>query len=209
MADPRIQKIEADAIFYAVMTCLPVVTQAYRYFRAQGKTEEDFDRCAREAMTKAVHNAVALTAREVKDPVWPYALEGASAASPSASKTQALTDEQIALLRNNVALYRWHVADGKPESLAESVRAFARAIPAASPPQDQRDAARWNPEPPCWLVEQRANGRTVAYLGCQCGAFEWYPAPDKATRFVRREDANGIAEIFEDLDVILVEHIWG
>ena len=75
MAEPNLPKIEADAIFHATMTCLPAVTQAYRYFHARGKTEEDFDRCAREAMTKAVRNAVQLTAREVKDPVWPYALE--------------------------------------------------------------------------------------------------------------------------------------
>ena len=76
-AKTNIPKIEADAIFHAVMTCLPAVTQAYRYFRAQGKTEEDFDRCAREAMEKAVRNAVQLTAREVADPVWPYALDDA------------------------------------------------------------------------------------------------------------------------------------
>lgn len=80
MTKPNLPKIEADAIFYSIMTCLPAVTQAYRYFRAQGKTEEDFDRCAHEAMTKAVRNAVQLTAREVQDPVWPYALEDAPGA---------------------------------------------------------------------------------------------------------------------------------
>jgi O-acetyl-ADP-ribose deacetylase (regulator of RNase III) len=79
VAEPNIPKIEADAIFHATMTCLPAITQAYRYFHAQGKNEDDFDRCAREAMTKAVRNAVELTAREVKDPVWPYALDDAAA----------------------------------------------------------------------------------------------------------------------------------
>jgi hypothetical protein len=69
------------------------------------------------------------------------------------------------------------------------------------------DAPAWNPEPPCWLVEQRKDGRTVAYLGHANGSYEWMPTPDKATRFVRREDANGVAECIDN--VIVAEHIWG
>jgi hypothetical protein len=67
----------------------------------------------------------------------------------------------------------------------------------------------WNPEPPCWLVERRAEGRTVGYLGHANGSYEWMPTPDKATRFVRREDANGVAECMETEEVIVAEHIWG
>lgn len=67
----------------------------------------------------------------------------------------------------------------------------------------------WNPEPPCWLVEKREQGRTVGYLGHRLGSFEWMATPDLATRFVRREDANGVAECFEFEDVIVAEHIWG
>jgi hypothetical protein len=61
----------------------------------------------------------------------------------------------------------------------------------------------------CWLVEKRRDGRTVGYLGHVCGSYEWMPTPDKATRFVRREDANGVAECIETSDVIVAEHIWG
>lgn len=86
MTKPNIPKIEADAIFRATMTCLPAITQAYRYFNAQGKTEEDFDRCARDAMTRAVRNAVELTAREVADPVWPYALLDSTPGVPVTTK---------------------------------------------------------------------------------------------------------------------------
>lgn len=65
------------------------------------------------------------------------------------------------------------------------------------------------PEVPCWLVEKRAEGRTVGFLGHALGTSEWFPTADRATRFVRREDANGVAECFEFEDVIIAEHIWG
>jgi hypothetical protein len=67
----------------------------------------------------------------------------------------------------------------------------------------------WSPEPPCWLVEKRQDGRTVGFLGHANGSYEWMPTADKATRFVRREDANGMAECIETADVIVAEHIWG
>ena len=70
-------------------------------------------------------------------------------------------------------------------------------------------ATAWKPETPCWLVERRADGRTTGYLGHANGSYEWMPTPDKATRFVRREDANGVAECIETADVIVAEHIWG
>jgi hypothetical protein len=69
--------------------------------------------------------------------------------------------------------------------------------------------AQRTPEASCWLVEKRRDGRTVAYLGHRCGSHEWVPNPGMATRFVRREDANGVAECIETDDVIVAEHIWG
>jgi hypothetical protein len=87
------------------------------------------------------------------------------------------------------------------------LKLLAQAAPAQPCGVDSSRA--WNPEPPCWLVEQRKDGRTVAYLGHANGSYEWMPTPDKATRFVRREDANGVAECLEFDDVIVAEHIWG
>lgn len=78
-AVPNMEKIEQSCVNYAALSCLGVVKQAYRFFYAQGKTEDDFDKCAWDAMAKAVRHAVKLTAQEVRDPVWPYV-----AASPEA-----------------------------------------------------------------------------------------------------------------------------
>jgi hypothetical protein len=79
---PDMAKIEQDCLNFAALSCLGSIKQAYRLFHAQGKTEEDFDRCAWDAMAKAVKRAVDLTAREVRDPVWPYAAP-VQQASPS------------------------------------------------------------------------------------------------------------------------------
>lgn len=124
---PNIPKIEADAIFYAIMSCLPAVTQAYRYFHAQGKTERDFDRCAHEAMTKAVRNAVQLTEREVKDPVWPYALEGVASAAPLDWAPLAEIPEERAIFDGDARL----VGDVRL-AIAVALRSSAHARPGGS-----------------------------------------------------------------------------
>jgi hypothetical protein len=97
----------------------------------------------------------------------------------------------------------WHTATAQAEA------GYAPDAAPASPAQGDEAQAQWNPEPPCWLVEKRSEGRPVGYLGHALGSFGWMPTPDKATRFVRREDANGVAECFELEDVIVAEHIWG
>jgi hypothetical protein len=68
-------KIERDCLSYAGLICLGPIKDAYRLFQAQGKTVEDFDKCAWDALIKAVKHAVELTAREMRKPVWPYALD--------------------------------------------------------------------------------------------------------------------------------------
>lgn len=97
-AEPDMEKIRRDAVSNAMMTCMKGVTDAYRYFPAQGKDVEDFDRCAAEAMTKAVEFAVQLTAREVRDPVWPYAAapspDGKAEQAEAPSDADPLTPEQ-------------------------------------------------------------------------------------------------------------------
>jgi len=78
--EPDIAKIEKDCLSYAGLICLGPIKDAYRFFLAQGKTVEDFDKCAWDAVTKAVKHAVELTAREVREPAWPYALDNQPAA---------------------------------------------------------------------------------------------------------------------------------
>ena len=77
-------KIEKHCISNAGLCCFGAIKNAYRLFHTQGKTEKDFDECAWEAMVKAVKYAVDLTAREVRDPVWPYVAED----QPATTHTQ-------------------------------------------------------------------------------------------------------------------------
>jgi hypothetical protein len=77
------EKIEKDCLSHAGLIYIGPIKDAYRFFLAQGKTVEDFDKCAWDAMTKAVRYAVELTAREVREPVWPYALDSLPAAQPA------------------------------------------------------------------------------------------------------------------------------
>lgn len=71
------------------------------------------------------------------------------------------------------------------------------------------DRPRAAPPVSCWLVEKRENGRSTGFLGHVNGSYEWMATPQQATRFVRREDANGVAECIETSDVIVAEHLWG
>jgi hypothetical protein len=73
--------------------------------------------------------------------------------------------------------------------------------------QDDRPQAA--PPASCWLVERRKDGRTTGFLGHANGDWGWMPTPALATRFARREDANGVAECIETDDVIVAEHQWG
>jgi hypothetical protein len=91
-AQPDVAKIEQDCLSYAALSCLGSVKQAYRLFYAQGKTAEDFDRCAWDALSKAVKHAVSLTAREVRDPVWPYAAVQQEGAAPKGPTPQQIVE---------------------------------------------------------------------------------------------------------------------
>ena len=58
-----------------------------------------------------------------------------------------------------------------------------------------------------WLIE-RQDKQPVEWLCAWSGGFDWTTDSLKAIRFCRREDANQIAEIFDGLDVHILEHIW-
>jgi hypothetical protein len=59
-----------------------------------------------------------------------------------------------------------------------------------------------------WLIERRdlPNGPHWCYV--LCGGFDWINDSTKAIRFCRRDDANQVAEIFDDLDIHITEHVW-
>lgn len=60
-----------------------------------------------------------------------------------------------------------------------------------------------------WLVERR-DRKEIEYLTATLGMWEWTTDSIKATRFCRREDADGVGSIFdEDFHIYIVEHQWG
>lgn len=59
-----------------------------------------------------------------------------------------------------------------------------------------------------WLIERRDRAATE-WLVCDSGGFEWTPDPLKPIRFCRREDADQVASLFDDIDVHITEHQWG
>lgn len=62
-----------------------------------------------------------------------------------------------------------------------------------------------------WLIEKRsiAGDRQPRWLGPHDGLeFTWTDEPNKAIRFVRRCDAEGLCGLFENEDVVIAEHLW-
>jgi hypothetical protein len=59
-----------------------------------------------------------------------------------------------------------------------------------------------------WLIERR-DRQAIEWLVCDSGGFEWTADPIKPIRFCRREDADQVASLFDDIDVHITEHQWG
>lgn len=59
-----------------------------------------------------------------------------------------------------------------------------------------------------WLIERR-DREGIEWLVCDSGGFEWTLDPLKPIRFCRREDADQVASVFDDIDVRITEHKWG
>ena len=61
-----------------------------------------------------------------------------------------------------------------------------------------------------WLIERRDRNAIEYLTGDGNGYFpDWTKKDLEAIRFCRREDAERIAAIFEDLDIHICEHQWG
>jgi hypothetical protein len=58
-----------------------------------------------------------------------------------------------------------------------------------------------------WLVELRGMG-SPQWARLRLGDWVWTDDASKALRFSRRQDAEEICGIFEELDVIATEHMW-
>lgn len=71
-----------------------------------------------------------------------------------------------------------------------------------------RVAAQGSAPETAWLIERRDRS-AIEWLICDSGGFEWTADPLKPIRFSRREDADQVASLFDDIDVHITEHQWG
>jgi len=58
-----------------------------------------------------------------------------------------------------------------------------------------------------WLIERRSPH--PEWLTVRAGMFDWTTDSLKAIRLCRRQDADTLAEIFENEDIRIEEHQWG
>lgn len=97
-------------------------------------------------------------------------------------------------------------------NLCDAAVALALASAAVDVPvEDQgKPDARPATEEKAWLIERRQHGPVEYLTGETSGYFPSWDADSLlAIRFCRREDAERIAGIFDDLDIHICEHAWG
>ena len=80
------------------------------------------------------------------------------------------------------------------------------ASPATKPAPAELTEAKGQDETG-WVIERRGM-LPVEYVCASSAGFDFTQDNLKAIRFCRREDANQVAEILDDEDVAIVEHMW-